>query len=544
MILKVKPAFLAALAGTLACVYWLSLSSQPLIDLHEFRQTQTAISTRYLDVSIYGLLHYQTPVLGYPWSIPFEFPLYQLFVYISSKFLGFSQPQAGRLMSSCFAVLSLLASCSLLFLHKIKSKYIYLFSILFLVSPVYLYWGRSFTIETCALFFSLLSYCFYSFIRMRLRCKSSTLSKGVVFCSTALAVCLVIAVLVKSTTALPVVLLIAFVLLYDIIKVILNFARHNPFSRVRFNLSSACLTFPSLILSISSLHAWTRYSDSLKLLNPLGSLLTSSRLSVWTFGDLRLRLSNRLLFDVILIRHFSLLGALVCVLIAFAFIRLRSQNNNLKGFMNSLLFLWLSPLLITTSLHITHLYYQVANHVYLLLLISVAAVSMETVENRRYKRVLKSSILLFASFGLLFFAMVYLPQSLTSSSEKMVLGSFIDKETSLESAIIVIDPVEGWSSAIPYHSNRKAIAYSYMDELRALGYSYDTGGLPVSAVVTRDVNTLTELRSVCKPHRIKSFKAQPSIARELDDRLRSLLGKSSKNVDAEWTVALCKLKLV
>src|SRR5690242_6357999 len=57
--------------------YWLVAGiNQPIADLHQFRQTQTAI-TAYWMAKGGPWLAYETPVLGYPWSIPFEFPVYQ-----------------------------------------------------------------------------------------------------------------------------------------------------------------------------------------------------------------------------------------------------------------------------------------------------------------------------------------------------------------------------------------------------------------------------------------------------------------------------------
>ena len=50
----------------LATIGW----SNPLTDLHQFRQTQTAISTYYfLQTELKP--NYEVPVLGPPWSIPF-----------------------------------------------------------------------------------------------------------------------------------------------------------------------------------------------------------------------------------------------------------------------------------------------------------------------------------------------------------------------------------------------------------------------------------------------------------------------------------------
>ena len=55
-----------------------------LSDQFGFRQTQTAISSFWM-AKEWSFFSYQTPVLGYPWSIPFEFPLYQAIVAIGHK---------------------------------------------------------------------------------------------------------------------------------------------------------------------------------------------------------------------------------------------------------------------------------------------------------------------------------------------------------------------------------------------------------------------------------------------------------------------------
>src|SRR5450759_1816213 len=75
----------------------------PLLDQHSFRQTQTAISTYWL---LHGgnWLAYETPVLGSPWAIPFEFPLYQWIVALTSSILPISLDNVGRIVSYIFQV--------------------------------------------------------------------------------------------------------------------------------------------------------------------------------------------------------------------------------------------------------------------------------------------------------------------------------------------------------------------------------------------------------------------------------------------------------
>jgi hypothetical protein len=77
-----------------------------ILDMHGFRQTQTAIST-YFVLQGGAWLAYETPVLGAPWSIPFEFPLYQWITAVWVKISGIPLDQAGRSVSVVFYYLTL-----------------------------------------------------------------------------------------------------------------------------------------------------------------------------------------------------------------------------------------------------------------------------------------------------------------------------------------------------------------------------------------------------------------------------------------------------
>jgi len=48
---------------------------QPLVERHDWRQTQTAYTALIYSQSGVDLLHPQVPVLGPPYDLPFEFPL-------------------------------------------------------------------------------------------------------------------------------------------------------------------------------------------------------------------------------------------------------------------------------------------------------------------------------------------------------------------------------------------------------------------------------------------------------------------------------------
>ena len=119
-----------------------------------FRQAQTAISA-------YWLLHggpffaYETPVLGSPWSIPFELPVYQAVVALVTL-TGVPLDEAGRLVNfgfllACFWPLRMLWRDL-----RLEPVGYPIASALVMAAPGYAFWTRSFMIESCALFLGVL----------------------------------------------------------------------------------------------------------------------------------------------------------------------------------------------------------------------------------------------------------------------------------------------------------------------------------------------------------------------------------------------------
>src|SRR5262245_10384506 len=87
--------------------------SHTLNDFHGFRQAQTAIAVDYL-VKGGPWIAYETPVFGPPWSIPFEFPLYQWITALVVIVFRISVEQAGRAVSAGFFYASLIPGYLLL----------------------------------------------------------------------------------------------------------------------------------------------------------------------------------------------------------------------------------------------------------------------------------------------------------------------------------------------------------------------------------------------------------------------------------------------
>src|SRR5262249_2211704 len=56
---------------------------KPILDQYLSRQTQTALTSYWL-MQGGPIFAYETPVVGFPWSIPYEFPVYQIIAAILS----------------------------------------------------------------------------------------------------------------------------------------------------------------------------------------------------------------------------------------------------------------------------------------------------------------------------------------------------------------------------------------------------------------------------------------------------------------------------
>ena len=82
----------------------ITYSGQALCDRHSFRQTQTALTAYWLAKNGFSFA-YETPVGGFPWSIPFEFPIYQYLVSLVWKITGGSLDTVGRLVSFFFLLI-------------------------------------------------------------------------------------------------------------------------------------------------------------------------------------------------------------------------------------------------------------------------------------------------------------------------------------------------------------------------------------------------------------------------------------------------------
>lgn len=401
----------------------------PIMQVHSFRQTQTALTAHFIAEGG-PILKYETPTLGPPWAIPFEFPLYQTIVAGVHKVSGVTLESAGRFVGKLFFYLSLFPLLLLGWQYGLRGAALCIPLTLYLLSPIYLYWSRQFMIESTATFFGLtyLAFCYCWVKRGGWESWALALAFGAV------------AALVKATSyacyALAVGVLFAHV-----------FFSERKFSPKWIILVGVLLFFP---LSVGL--CWAKFTDHMKELNPLAGFITSAALKEWNFGTLAQRLSGDFWYKLFrqtihdAIGHRT--GWMLSVAIALAWGRRASLY-----WVFSLLFL--VPPLIFTNLHIIHNYYANANAIFLVLAVAALCCQLLLAE-KQWARVTGLVLLCAVSYYEVreFMRQPYYEQQVVTQSP-VDLGAKIAEVVPKENVILVFG--WDWDSTLAYFSRRRAI---------------------------------------------------------------------------------------
>ncbi|MDB6126911.1 MAG: hypothetical protein JWM35_807, partial [Verrucomicrobia bacterium] len=251
--------FLGALLASLwfTHVGW----SNRLADTHPFRQTQTALSTYWMAKD--GVrLDYSTPAMGAPWSIPMEFPLYQAVVTLVTRSTGLSLESAGRAVSLFFFYASLPAIWLLLRRFRYQPAQRWLFLALVLTCPLYIFYSRTFLIESTAFCFGV--WFLFSFhVALTSRHRGDILAAAILGIVAGLAKVTTFAVFLAPATALGLAAIL----------------RQRLQWRALLARGSAA-ALPGVIAAAW----WVYYSDAVKRRNVLGVMMTSTEQREWNYG--------------------------------------------------------------------------------------------------------------------------------------------------------------------------------------------------------------------------------------------------------------------
>jgi hypothetical protein len=406
-----------------------------LFDFHGFRQAQTAIAAESI-LRGGSFFHYETPVLGPPWSLPFEFPLYQGLVASVARVASTPLDQTGRAVSILFYYLCFFPLASILSSIGFKGAKMIPVLALFAVSPLYVFVSRLFMIESTALFLSLM----YADQIFRLVLRPGGSSVRYI---AGAAICGVLAGLVKVTTFAPFFVLGAFVLAWDLRR---QQQRGDLRQKTAASAAAFCIALPFV-----ATWGWTRFADRVKEQNPFGVYLTSHALRAWNFGPFRERLHPRIYLQLLYATDNQIGRVTVLFLVLAVYVLLCRRWD---WVVPSCLALYAGTILLFFNLHVVHEYYAYSNAIFLVVAVGALVSRIISLPG---KRAWAGVVLLgfcMAACGRRYFNHYY-PLQRENAAGRPQVAELLDHTTSADAAVVILGL--DWSPELPYQSDRRAI---------------------------------------------------------------------------------------
>ena len=448
---------------------WLAIGyrNTPLLGFYGFRETQTAL-TSYWTCQDGLRLAYETPVGGFPWAIPLEFPIYQWIVSLLGCTFHLPLDATGRLVSYIFWVACLWPAwivCRRLF-NEAARLYFWIFVALFVSAPVYLYYGRSFQPESVGLFFSL------TYLALSLEMAFGRNQwREAILCGTFLT----LAILQKSTTVLPLLLFAAVYL----------WTGRRELMATRLRSVALWKSVVAYFLPFAIGIVWVKYSDQVKLANAFGAYLVSSELVGWTFGTLSARYSAALWIGVIWQRVIggNVAGHLGIALILAGFAFSPKRRLIIAAGVG----LFLVFFMVFENLLFVHEYYPFSNLAYLIFALAVATAGLiETKPKLTPLWALAFTGVIAINLHAYFTGHLFAEetQKFDDTHPVLAVGKFVREHTSPADPILVYG--DDWNSQLPYYGQRKAFVVPtffkpYLTPLDAPGNYLD--GVPSAILV-------------------------------------------------------------
>lgn len=397
----------------------------------EFRQAQTAHSAFWIKADRDFSPAYPTPVLGKPWSIPMEFPLYQWTVVKISDWTNWSLTKSGRAVSIACFYLALPAVFLLLRRWRMAVAHRWLVLAVMVTCPLYIFYARGFLIETMALMFSL--WFWVGFER-------GVAGRQVGWLAVA-ALAGAGAGVVKVTTFLLYLLPVAWWAVARLWQ-----ARRAGWAR------EAAWMAAALAVPFAATLGWLHYSDETKALNPLARFLTAQNLQDFNLGTNATRFSRvmwqmkwRIVSEELTWLPLVALSALIVLVVGRA--RWREYAGALAAFG--------SVLVLFPVLYALHDYYYVANTALLVLAIGLALVALA---ESRAPRLVVWLVALVAIGGQ---AGRYLKHYYPTQSQVLPGGNGLTLAlrtvTNPRDVIVILG--QDWNSIVPYYAQRRALMF-------------------------------------------------------------------------------------
>lgn len=446
-----------------------SYVQEPLLDQHAFRQCQTAISVPWLayDLDPRRMLVYETPILGMPWRVPFEFPLYQWLAAVVVRVTGWPVGQSCRIVSALFHLACLWPLWRIVRTCGCPPRLWTILASLFLLAPVLHHWSRAALIETTAVYLSL------EYLALTVswtRSRSPWSLAGAV-------VCAVLAVLVKVTTFPP------FAVAAGIAYLAAEWPRFRLDRRVVpwvVRLAPAALP---LVIALAFLVPWLKTADAVKSLNPIAASMTSAALGSWNYGTVVQKLSGQLWIGTILLR--AIPEAIGWPGLLVFMVGMGPIDRPTRLVAGTLTGMFILPFLLFTNLHMVHNYYQMANAIWLVAALAVVANGLYDL----MPRPAWIGVVLLCLCGQVYQSMqFYLPMEQIDFSRdtRLVIAQALKKGLGKDDVAVFVG--FDWSPEIAFYAERRAIYIpqwvSYDDVMKIVADpGLVTGGRRLGAIV-------------------------------------------------------------
>ena len=416
----------------------------PLLDHHSFRQTQTAISAYWMAEEGITLPDYPLPVLGRPWSAPFEFPVLQLVIAGAYK-SGIPLDLAARATAVIAFTLAIGLLALLLRSLQLPTPATVAFIALAAFSPFALVWSRACLIDFTSVLFSIgyLALCIYASQKgWGWRGAFLTIAMGGLAAAT-------------KVTTLPVYWAgAAAVGLEQLWNLWRQPATSNQ-SRLRAILIASGFWAAILIMPLVIAGIWTHLADGVKQASPSTRWLTSGALGGWNFGEFSLRLQTAK-WNIIYDRLTSLVVPFAWPLVLLGILGVFRLPKSLALLIAGLSAGSLATVVLFFNLYAVHDYYlcAVAAPVWLLAALGVNEVT-RLYDSLTWKITATSvPILITVTVAYNSNYVAYSYRDLRND-EIIKISNLIMENTGPGEELIILG--DDWNSRIPYYSRRKSL---------------------------------------------------------------------------------------
>lgn len=397
---------------------------------HEFRQTQTALSALFIQRDGHYALAYPTPILGAPWAVPMEFPLYQWMVVALSNQTGWPIIQAGRAVSAFWLYVAVAALWPLLGRLGLAPARRLVAMGFVLTCPLYIFYARAFMIETFELALGLW------FLAAFARYISGSYLRWL----PVVAALGVLAGIVKVTTFIVLLVPAGYLTLLEMQRA----RKQGWWPAVQPGLWGVA----AILLPVVATVWWTRYADAAKTLNFSAHFLRSDATREFIFGTA----DNRFAADT-LAGHWRNLTqsiaapALLVTALVLALTLARSRWRQIVF----CVVCYALPLVIFPTLYSWHDYYSIANAVLLLAGLGVAVGSLLDLRQQWL-----AWLVLIALHGAQIWMHheKYLPMQVNPSPGGSDMTKAVRMMTDPDESMIVAG--FDWDSSIAFYAQRKA----------------------------------------------------------------------------------------